>query len=374
MTKRSEIEMDLVDFKVELTVIDEVLAHPNADRLSIYKVKGWQVVGGKDSYKVGDSVVYVPVDSVLSEALEAKLFPPGSKITLNNRRVRAIKIRQFISQGMLISPTEVGVEKMKLGSDVAAIIGVTKYEPPAPAFQNAMGQSGKASKRSTNSHFKVYSKFPRIQNYPTMFKPDEIVVVTEKIHGTNFRAGWVPFEATSLWKKLLKFVGLAPKWQFVYGSHYVQLSEKFLYNGFYDKNVYAEMVKKYDLENRLTKGDVIYGEIYGAGIQKGYDYGLKERELIIFDIQRDGKYLNYDEFVKEGYRYNLPMVPTIFCGEYSDVKLDEVVGGNSILAPTQKVREGVVVKPLVEGDLAPRKGAKVINPEYLLNTENTDFH
>lgn len=370
--------MDNVDFKVEVCTIDSVMKHPNADRLSLYLVKGWQVVGSKDQYKVGDKVVYIPVDSVLPPALEAKLFPEDSKIKLHNSRIRAIKIRQFVSQGMLVDLEQmVNLCLFKkyptVGDDLTAETGIKKYEPPTPKFQQ--GQSSPASKKKQNKHFQVYTKFPRIQNYPTMFEPEDVVVITEKIHGTNFRAGWVPFEATSLWKKFLELVKLAPKWQFVYGSHYVQLSDKLLYKGYYEQNVYAKMVSKYKLKERLQKGDVIYGEIYGAGIQKGYTYGLKDDiDLVVFDIQRNGEYLGYEEFEENAfYGYSLPLAPRIFEGKYKDCDVSTLCQGPSILAPDQKIREGCVVKPIEEGKLLPRKGAKVINPEYLLG-DNTDFH
>lgn len=364
------------DFKVEVVTIDEIIPHPNADKLLIAKTKGWQCIIPKDKFKVGDKAIYFPVDSVLPPELEAALFGVDAKIKLSKGRIKAIKIRQFISQGMLESLDRLSIHhSYPIGSDISKEIGVNKYEPPVPEFQGAMGQSSPVSKKKVNPNFAVYTKFPRIQNYPTMFIPEEQVIVTEKIHGTNFRAGWVPYVPTNWFMRLKSWLKLAPKWQFVYGSHYTQLSEKLLYKGFYEKNVYAEIVKKYDLETRIAKGDVVYGEIYGAGIQKGYDYGLKDsRDLVVFDIQRNGKYLSYEAFNETAiYGYKLPVPPIMYEGSFRDLNLDKIVLGDSVLAPSQKVREGVVIKPLVEGDLLPRKGAKVISPEYLL-LNNTDYH
>lgn len=373
--------METSDFKVQVVRIDDIIPHPNADKLLIAKILGWQCVIPKDKFNIGDLAVYIPVDSVLPVELETKLFPPESKIKLSKSRVKAIKIRQFISQGMLETLDNMGykgpwpaAELYGSGEDLAKDFGITKYEPPVSEFQGAMGQSNPVSKKKQNPHFSVYSKFPRIQNYPNIFAPEEEVVVTEKIHGTNFRAGWVPFVATNWHQRLLKLLRLTPQWQFVYGSHYTQLSDKLLYKGYYEKNVYAEMVKKYDLKNKIRKGDVIYGEIYGAGIQKGYDYGLKDsRDMIVFDIKHNGKYLDFRDFVWACYDYSLQTPPVLYKGPFSGANLDELVSGSSVLAPTQKVREGVVIKPLIEGDLLPRKGAKVISPEYLL-INTTDFH
>jgi RNA ligase (TIGR02306 family) len=69
-------------YKVPLTQILEIKEHPNADRLEIAVVYGFEVVVGKGSYKTGDTVIYIPIDSILPQDLEDHLFPEGSKIKL----------------------------------------------------------------------------------------------------------------------------------------------------------------------------------------------------------------------------------------------------------------------------------------------------
>ena len=90
--------------KVEIVKIDKVEHHPNADRLDLLTIKGWQVVAGRDNYEEGDLAIYFPIDSVLPPIVKSRLFPPDSKITLTNNRIRTIKIRGAISQGMLAKP------------------------------------------------------------------------------------------------------------------------------------------------------------------------------------------------------------------------------------------------------------------------------
>ena len=88
-------------YKVPLTTIKEIKSHPNADRLDIAVVYGFEVVIGKDGYKVGDKVLYIPIDSIIPIDLERELFPEDSKIKLSRSRVKQIRIRKFPSQGML---------------------------------------------------------------------------------------------------------------------------------------------------------------------------------------------------------------------------------------------------------------------------------
>ena len=363
------------DFKVEIVQVLAVEDHPGADRLDLLTIKGWQCVARKGEYSVGDKVIYIPIDSVLPEELEAKIFGADAKVKLSKSRVKTIKLRGAISQGMVIPMWYVEPD-YKVGRDVTKELGITKYEPPPPKFQSVGGGS-QPKKSYKHPNFDKYHKWPNIKNYPELFNPDDIVIVTEKIHGTNFKAGWLKWHGNKWWKKVLSWVGLAPEWQFVYGSHNVQISEKMLYDGFYDKNVYAETVVKYELKNRIPKGMLIFGEVYGAGIQKGYDYGLKDsRELVLFDAKvEDGGYLGYYEFKALAIRMLMPTAPELYIGQYAGFKLERHIAGPSTIDPKQKVREGCVIKTVDEQKCyaGSRKGTKCINPEYLLKN-NTDFH
>ena len=378
--------MEASDFRVEIAKIDRIDVHPNAERLELAYFKGWQFVVQKGKYKAGDLVVYIPIDSVLPETLEAAIFGPDSKVKLHNHRVKTIKLRGAISQGLVLSVDDIDTYLTTLdkprydwveGHDLTEDLGIKKYEPPVPEWQSAGGQSHPAKKTYKNPNFKTYTKMANFKYYIELFKPEDEVVITEKVHGTNFRAGWVPFYANTLWRKVQKFLGLAPKWVFVYGSHNVQISEKMLYNGFYDKNVYAEAVIKYELQKHIPKGRVLYGEIYGSGIQKGYAYGLEEeRRVVAFDLMNSetGEYLGWDEFAAEMMNVPVPVVPVLHLGKMGDADLTKCTEGRSVLAPPQKVREGCIVKSRVEEHCyAGRKALKVINAEYLLG-DQTDYH
>jgi len=364
--------------KVEVVKIEEIIKHENADNLELARVKGWMCVIPKNIYKTGDLVVYIPIDSILPEDIELKLFPPNSKIKLHNHRVKTIKIRQAVSQGLITSFELLNIDPLKEGTDLTSKLNITKYEPPEPAFfKNVKSRS----KKETNPYFFKYTDIENYKNYVTVFKLWDIVYVTEKIHGTNARFGYVPFFADTLWKRIKQWIGQrfgsSPKWDFVYGSHNVQLQ-----NGnpigtsmFYQDNVYSKMIPKYDLKNKIHSGEVIYAEIYGDGIQTGYNYGLKnEQRLVIFDVKKDGRFLNSDELIEWCKERNLPMVPLIYKGFFNFDLIKSLTKGPSILAPEQRIREGVVIKPEIEGiDICGRKILKLISDDYLL-LKNSDFH
>lgn len=367
------------EFRVPYTKILKVERHPNADRLAVYTVFDFQVIGGLNQYKVGDMVIYVPIDSILSEELENILFDSNSKIKLNKRRVKQIRIRKIASQGMLINVDDVaqllGMDRLRrLGSYeenecVAVDLNITKYEPPASKF-SGMNVERKA-KRKENKSFGKYGGIENIKWSPTFFEGQD-VVITEKIHGSNFRAALLPYEANSLWKKLKKLFGAAPTYEFCYGSNNVQLQER-NYTGFYDENIYAECVQKYDIMNRIKENETIYGEIYGSGIQKGYTYGCKEgeRKFVVFDVKIGDRWLTFDEVKAYAKERGFDTVPELYRGQFSMETAKLLTIGDSVLAPEQKVREGVVVKPV--DNQGQKRVLKLLSETYLDN-DQTDFH
>jgi hypothetical protein len=260
------------------------------------------------------------------------------------------------------------------GSDCMHIFGIVKFEPPAKMVQLA---SGKKIRYQDNPNFHVYYKFPNLKNVPDMFTEEDLVEITRKIHGTNARYGIVKKTKLSLFDRVKKFFGLADKWidyEFVVGSHNVEKGSDS--NGFYDTNVWYDIEKKYDIKGKLWdyvkrnptigEGITLYGEIYGAGIQKGYDYGLKEIEFVGFDVKHSGEYLStYNAWQLIGNQLELPYVDILHYGNWSKEIQDKFVFNNSIEG-TKVPHEGIVIK-YYTGER--QKIAKVINPDYLIYGE-----
>lgn len=372
-------------YKVPLTTITDIKPHDNADRLEFAIVYGFQVIVKKGDYKVGDQVLYVPIDSILSPQLEYEIFGEGSKIKLTKGRVKQIRIRGLASQGMLINPSV--IQKVynftpdKLEENYAEKVKIIKYEPPAPKFQQ-QGPQKKRDKPKVNSNFQEYNGLTNIKWCPFMFKEGELVTYQEKIHGTNARAGIVPSQANTFWKKVKKFFGMLPKYEFVYGSNKVQLQDRDDYTGFYGTDIYGTTFANIDIKNKLKENEVVYGEIYGEGIQKNYHYGVRgEHKFILFDVKvldEDGtqRWLNPDEVAEFAKERGLDMVPEVYRGPYSN--LDHVklfTEGDSVLAPVQKVREGVVVKAVsgYNDERGNKRALKAISEKYL-DKDQTDFH
>lgn len=366
--------------KVEIVEIKTVEPHFNADRLEIATIAGWTCVVGKGTHKPGNHVIYIPIDSILSPELECHLFPPDSKIKLSKSRVRTIKIRGAISQGMIVDLSKELVTKFpkllgkKLGDDVAGIIGVVKYEPPFKELPNLMRAT---SKRKSNPNFKAYTDIENFKHYDFVFEEGETVYVTEKLHGTSARYGILETEVNNPLKRILQFFRLLPKHEFCFGSRRVQLQEKPKnYKGFYEENVYAIIAVQENLRNKLQPGEAVYGEIVGSGIQKGYTYGCKQGEYKFFayDVIQDGKYLDSNAFVAFCEARNIPRVPPLYFGPFLLGNMNILRTGDSTIAD-QKVREGIVIKPHKErfDNRCGRAVLKYINDDYYLDDSNTEF-
>ena len=365
--------------KAEIVKIKDIEIHPNADRLEIANVLGWSCVVQKGVFKEGDLVLYIPIDSILSQELENKIFGEDSKIKLHKHRVQTIRLRKIISQGLVVKPETVGIFNYKEGDDLTSKLNITKYEPPEN-LPNIYGSCNKIKKMYINSNFHKYSDIENFKNYPQVFKDGEQVYLSCKLHGTSARFGWVPNEVNTIWKKIKNFFGLLEKWEFLVGSRNVQLNSSHNKKDyFYDENVYMKVSMMYNLKNKLLKGEILYGEIIGKNIQAGYSYGCKEGEIkfYAYDIMEDDKWLDPNDFINLCYLRNIPMVPKVYEGPFSKEVIEKYTQGPSVLCPNeQPVKEGVVVKasPERRDPYIGRTCLKSINSEYLLLKNNSDFH
>lgn len=361
--------------KIEVVTIDQILPHPGADRLEIAVIKGWNCVVRKGEYAAGSKVVYIPVDSVLLIELESKLFPPESKVKLSKSRVKTIKLRGAVSQGIVVGLEEVGLNPfLQVGTDVTVALGITKYEPP---IKNTPGllRGNMISPKLGNPNFRKYTDIENFKHYNTLFQEGEPVWISEKLHGTSARYGYLPTNPNTFWKKVKKFFGLLPKYEFCLGSRNVQLQDKRNWDGFYDTNVYAKIAEQYALHELLEDGVAVYGEIVGDGIQKGYTYGCgqKEHKFFIYDVMVNGQYLSPGELVSFCGINDLPIVPTLYCGAYDSLAVSALRNGDSLIGG-QKVREGIVIKVLNNTPcIIGRKCLKYLSDDYLLS-DPTDFH
>jgi RNA ligase (TIGR02306 family) len=360
--------------------INEVKAIEGADNIEQVIVGGWNAITKKGEFKQGDLTVIATTDAVIPEAFSEKMGV--TSYLRKGGRVRTVKLRGVYSECLII-PTKYipGYgDRYQDGDDMMEKFGIVKYEPPVKQIQLA---SGRKIKWRDNQNFHIYYKFPNLKNVDGMFTEQDEVQITRKIHGTNARYGIVKKGKLTFWDKVKKFLRIADEWidyEYIYGSHNCEKGSDS--QGFYSTDVWRTIAEKYDIKEKLWEeakrqgvkslgeGIILYGEIYGAGIQKNYEYGLTDIQFAAFDIKIDGEYLatQVTEIITQDL-LNLPHVEVLYEGKW-DQEIQDSFVFNNFIEGTKVPHEGIVIKH-ISGDR--KKVAKVINSDYLIYGEKHDI-
>lgn len=232
--------------------IAELLPIEGADKIELARIQGWQSVVKKGEYKVGDKVVFVPIDTVVGPA-EWNKFLWDKNDPTKPIRIKTAKLRGAISQGVIF-PLTIITPEMNV-EELAQELGIVKYEKPIPAHLS--GQ--------------VFGDFPT----HLLSKTDEDnlksnIEVLEELREADFVETTIKMDGTSAtYIRELDF-------SFRVCSRNLELRDT-------ESNVHWQMARKYDVWNKINPGYAIQGEIAGPGIQ-GNPAGLSEVTLFVFNV------------------------------------------------------------------------------------------
>ncbi|OIJ92507.1 RNA ligase (ATP) [Streptomyces colonosanans] len=351
-----------------LRVTAEVLTvheHPNADALELAQVGLYRAVVAKGQYRTGDTAVYIPEQSVLPAGLIEELGLTGRLAGGNSDRVKAVRLRGELSQGIVCRPRALtGVDLAQAaadGTDFAVALGITKWVPPIPPTMNGDVASA--------PDLLPWVDIENIQRYPDVFAPGEPVVLTEKLHGSVCLLTYVADED----RVLVSSKG--------FGAKSLALVED-------PRNLYWRAIRGHGvpqvaarLAERLGARRVgIFGEVYGAGIQD-LTYGADGRRdtlgYAVFDVSAEiGGTLHWLD-AADLLTGDLPLVPRLFEGAYDIERVLEVATGRETVSGRElHLREGVVIRPTTER-YSPVTGgraiAKAVSPAYLTRKGGTEY-
>lgn len=345
---------------VTIRQISAIEPIPDADAIEVATIDGWKVVVKKGEFEVGQHVLYFEIDSILPEGNPAFdfLMARGCKdqttdqpgVTLRGHRLRTIKLRGQVSQGLVLPiPYEVEIEigegKISNDEDLTAFFGVKKYEKLIPA--SLAGQM-----RGEYPQWMPKTDQERIQNCFNDIPSGEAWCIEEKIEGSSIT---IYFDGET--------AGVTSR------NMDLKLDQ--------EGNTFVDVAKASGLLDWLAEfvnyKFAFRGELVGPGIQ-GNIYNLKDFRIYIYDIWWEDHYLDpvkrrniMDSVLSSNYvNKNIVFkVPVVIDVAFTDLAtLDSIIlgaDGQSMVNPAT-LREGLVYKTLDY----PIYSFKAISNKYLL--------
>ena len=337
-----------------IQTIKEILPIEGADAIEIAVVNGWSVVVAKNAnHKVGDKVIYCEIDSFLPTEPEFEFLRKSSYKKLSDGtegfRLRTIKLRGQISQGLIISLSnakQIVQRNLNIddpdwteGENVSEKLGIIKYEPPVPASLEGIAKGLFPS-------FIPKTDEERIQNlsetYFTFKENPVSYYVTEKLDGSS---------ATYYYRN----------GEFGVCSRNLELIET-------DDNTFWKVAKILDLENKLKSLNFnasLQGELVGEGIQ-GNPYKILGQKVFFFNVYNidEGHYLDFDRFTEIIASLELSTVPILETNFKLPDTIEEILSYSENKSFLNKSfdREGVVIRSVDR-----KVSFKAISNRFLLN-------
>ena len=107
---------------VSIQVVERVAPIEGADQIEQARVMGWTVVVKKGEFSPGDRCVFFEIDSVLPDGA-----PWAEFMRPRGFRVRTLKLRGVLSQGLALPVSILDGEVPEPGEDVRDRLRVVKY-------------------------------------------------------------------------------------------------------------------------------------------------------------------------------------------------------------------------------------------------------
>jgi len=358
------------DWQPQIVKIEKVERHPYADSLDIVTVLGdYPVITKRFEYNVGDLSAYIPIDSIVpdndifyflcpknlekyEENGEIKTRTLGPKYQIGSvpekyRIIKAKKIRNIYSQGMLVS----GFVKpdMNPGDSIEEILGLKKWEEQEEENCSKI-KSGNADKPPSGWSIPYYD-IEGLRKYISCLSENEEIVLSEKIHGSNFSAC---YDGEKLWVK----------------------SRNFYKRKDPDDSWWSAAIRL-NLEEKLSKfpNMVFFGELYGLVKNFRYDCSLESGKInskvAFFDIWnvKTMRYLDYDDFTSIIKELDLNTAPELYRGVWKGKDEMYPYAEGMTMLGGKHIREGFVlrtVKERFEPKLNSRMQVKLVGEGYNL--------
>ena len=380
-------------FEVPVARVRAVEPIPNADRIELAVIGDYRSVVPKGKVVQGDLVAYLPEAALVPDWIIDHLGLQGKLAGPERNRIKAIKLRSTVSQGIVLTVTREaeraclatpdGMLPVEEGMDLAGPLGIRKYEPPVPTHM--------AGEVTALFGRVVPYDIENLKKYPDLLQPGEPVAITEKIHGTFCEFGNIP--------------GLGHP-ELIGGDSFAAskgLGAKglvFKDNPANAANLYNRAFHSFgsdggpDLRDRLLslrgRGTFaaagidastplyLMGEVFGEGVQD-LTYGVRGTVFRGFDAYLGapgrGRFLDFSEKQDLFGELGIDMVPVLYRGPWDKAVADGLKEGRTTLNGGACVREGGVITPQNERVTAEigRLILKHVGDGYLMRKDGTEY-
>jgi len=303
--------------------------HSNADLLMVYRIEApglepTQIIANKDAiYEAGD---------VVAGALVGTKLADGTLIEKS-------KIRGVMSFGMLLGKVEVAP-----GTDLTEKMGATHVVKQVDESQGVVEESNWTRYTSIDGFLRVRDEILAV--------PD--VVVSEKVHGSNFRVGFHgsrPWMVGTHTSRVVDSRMAADSWP---NGHLVRKSLEWC-----DRLDVKGLVATWKAKHPEITSLAVFGEICGYKCSDLHYGATDSSEVRLFgEVAVNGRFLDYDDALQllvalfQGQSISNLMVPILYRGKPTIEVLKRLRDQPSPLAASrgvQQISEGIVIRPTAEG-------------------------
>jgi hypothetical protein len=297
--------------------ITKLVAIDNADNLQAAIIYGSSVIVGKN-INYNTAGLFFPLECQLGDQFlyhhslyrdkTKNLDPTHAGFFEQNGRVRAVKLRGQKSEGFFIPLADLHesyneLKELAIGTDFDYLNDeriCRKYiVKEVQARKNKTGRQGSTPKftRLIPDQFHLHVDSIQAKKYFDFIKPDDLIYITDKFHGTSAVFANVLTNRTLSWyEKLLLKLGVninTSEYGNIYSSRKVvknQYINAEVTGGFYKTDVWGHINN--EIKDLIPEGVSIYGEIVGylpgdnKEIQPGYTYGCQVNtcEFLVYRI------------------------------------------------------------------------------------------
>ena len=300
-----------VNYLAKIVEIKDFRAHSNPEvtKLKCCTIDGYNIITGIDSEP--GLYVYFPTSCCINPDFlrycnlyrhkELNNDPEKTGMFEDNGRVKTIKLKNELSEGFILPVVQLqnyimSVTNKEIEINVNTEFDIVehegkefwinkKYMPKQPSSRfprNNQTKKIKGLDKIIDDQFRLHYDTILFKKCPNVIHPNDLIHISEKIHGTSGISAYVLCRQSLNWKQMIaKWLTGEEfnKYDYLYSSRTVIKNRYYNKNvtpGYYGVDVWAEADKI--VRPCLIKGMTYYYEIVGFlpngnYIQKNYDYG-----------------------------------------------------------------------------------------------------